>query len=181
LVVVGAVDGKDIGWKASALNIPVLGAGAPLIAVTPVELTVVLVKFAVPLPPVPPFNAPTRFNTWPFGERRFITTSPTQVCVIVKVTLILETMAPPGIPETATLLDVPAGLLSGIFNGNPAEALNTTVAGDDALVSVNCWILPVHIVADVGFTVAISGVTVNVPTPEKSTAVQGPCITARYW
>lgn len=68
--------------KASALNVPVRGATTPLITGAVLsDVIVVLVKLAVALVPVPPFNAPTKFITpvvaVAFGAFKFITISPT--------------------------------------------------------------------------------------------------------
>ena len=59
VVVVGAIVGT-LAINLSAWKVPVLGAGAPLIGTVPVELTTVLVKFAVELSPLPPLSRPIK-------------------------------------------------------------------------------------------------------------------------
>ena len=158
----------------SALKIPVLGAGAPLIAGRELsELNTVFVKFGVLLLPVPPSIRPTRLITSPVGLPRFITRSPEYVCVIVKVSLTSVITAFEGIPLTVTVRLIPFGVLSGTAAGKPAEALKTAVVGEVALVSVSGRIVPRQIVALVGLTVATSGTTVKVAGAVKSIAVQG--------
>jgi hypothetical protein len=50
---------------------------------------------------------------------------------MLKRTAMFVTSEPAGIPETETVLVVPTGVLSGIANGNPAEAAQTPVVGAD--------------------------------------------------
>lgn len=99
----------------SAANVPVRGAAAPLIGVVDVELITVLVKLSVPLPPVPPLSEPTRLRFAPFGAIRLISRSPTQVWLMLNVTLMLDTTALAGIPlKLIGEVTTPVGKSSGI-------------------------------------------------------------------
>ena len=101
---------------------------------------------------------------------------------MVNLTLTSVITAPAGIPATGIVLDTPVVLLSVTISGKPDVAATVVVDGAEAFVSRNCWMLPVHIVAAVGVTVAISGVTVSVAGGVvKSVAVHEPVTRARYW
>ena len=64
----------------------------------PMELKAVLVKLSVELPPAPLSSPPTRLRMALLGALKFTSTSPTQVWLIVILTLISVMVALAGIP-----------------------------------------------------------------------------------
>jgi hypothetical protein len=110
---VAAVGANPAGAAAARLpsgaNVPVNGAVPDAKDTTDVELITVFVKLS--------FNEPlwlTRFKTCAFGAFKNKVRSPSQVWVMLKITLALVPVAPPGIPATVIGTDTPVGSESGI-------------------------------------------------------------------
>jgi hypothetical protein len=132
----------------SAANVPVNGATPVARDVAEVELIVVFVK----LSPDPPL-AFTRFKILPLGALRLILTSPSQVWVILKLTLILAT-ATAGKPAiTKSLVTAVLSLIATLIA--PEEAETGTAPCEE--VMLNATDPPGQILAEGGETVGAPG------------------------
>ncbi len=108
--------------------------------------------------------------------------SPTQVWLILNVTLIFETTAPAGMPLNAIgAVTIPTGSSSGMIVDNEPEACVAVTLAEVLLVIYNACGLPLQTVAVVGLTVATRLVTVSVALSVTSISVQEPINTTRYW
>src|SRR5688572_1369311 len=166
-------DTKPVGpcvRAASGRYVPVNGAAPVASDTAPAELITVFTKLS-PLPPL----LLTRFKILPFGAIRFISRSPSQVCVILKVTLMLPT-GTAGNPETFIVFVAPVALLSGIA---------TLIAPDEVIVDAvvfNATLPPGQILAAAGVSPGGEGevLIVNVagfdisgkPPPEQVTTTR---------